>query len=719
MTAEEPRYFNRELSWLEFNQRVLDEARDESVPALERLKFLAITASNLDEFFMVRVGGLQILSARRGGKPDPAGLTPDQQLAAIGHRARQMNVDQYACFGGELEPLLAQAGIRRVAPGELSDRQRSALDQLFQNELSAVLTPMAVAADDEFPLLVNQSLCICVRLAPPPKQSAPKQSSPQPASQQPDLPRFAIIPVGRTLSRFQTLPSEGGYAYMLIEDVVGMFVDRFFPGEQVREWAAFRITRNADMGLREDLAGDLLAGMEEVLDARKQSECVRLEIAVSAGEELLAFLRGKLDVGDDDVFAAPGPLDLSAFMQLAEVHGFDPLRYEPWPPQPAPDVDLTASIFDVIAERAVLLYHPYESFEPVLKLINQAADDPDVLAIKQVLYRTSRNSPVVAALRRAAENGKYVTAIVELKARFDEARNIEGARQLEQAGAQVIYGVKGLKTHAKLCIVVRREPHGIVRYVHFGTGNYNERTARLYSDVSFMTCDEELGADATSFFNAVTGYSQPQEFRKLDAAPIGLREKLLEMIEAETQRRRQGQRARIAAKMNSLVDTTIIDALYEASRAGVKIQLNVRGVCCLRPGVKGLSESISVVSIIDRFLEHARIFYFHHGGDERVFISSADWMPRNLDRRVELLTPIEDSAARTRLMQILDTHFADNVKARVLQSDGSYKRASAGGRKKAVRSQQALYEQVCQAVREAKQQRRTVLEPHLSSKEQT
>jgi polyphosphate kinase len=382
-------------------------------------------------------------------------------------------------------------------------------------------------------------------------------------------------------------------------------------------------------------------------------------------------------------------------------------------------VDLSASIFDVISERAVLLYHPYESFDPVLKLINQAADDPDVLAVKQVLYRTSRNSPVVAALKRAAENGKYVTAIVELKARFDEARNIEGARQLEQAGAQVIYGVKGLKTHAKVCIVVRREPHGIVRYLHFGTGNYNERTARLYSDVSFMTCDEELGADATNFFNAVSGYSQPQEFRKLDAAPIGLREKLLEMIDAETQRRRQGQRARISAKMNSLVDAKIIDALYEASQSGVKIQLNVRGICCLRPGVKGLSENISVISIVDRFLEHARIFYFHHGGDERVFISSADWMPRNLDRRVELLVPIEDSAARTRLMQILDTHFADNVKARVLQSDGSYKRASAGGRKKAVRSQQALYEQVCQAVREAKQQRRTVLEPHLSSKEQT
>jgi polyphosphate kinase len=702
--TEQVRYFNRELSWLEFNQRVLDEARDESVPPLERLKFLAITASNLDEFFMVRVGGLQMLSARRSTKRDPAGLSPDQQLAAIGERTRRMNADQYDCLSGEIEPLLAQAGIHRMAAGELSDRQRATLEALFQNELSAVLTPMAVGADDEFPLLPNQSLNLCVRLAP--------------STSAPDQPRFAIIPVGKTLSRFQTLPAEGGYSYMLLEDVVGMFVERFFPGEPVRECAAFRITRNADMGLREDLAGDLLAGMEEILDARKQSECVRLEISASAGGELLSFLRGKLDVSDDDVFSAPGPLDLSAFMQLAELSGFDAQRYEPWPPQPSPEVDLSASIFDVISERAVLLYHPYESFDPVLKLINQAADDPDVLAVKQVLYRTSRNSPVVAALKRAAENGKYVTAIVELKARFDEARNIEGARQLEQAGAQVIYGVKGLKTHAKVCIVVRREPHGIVRYLHFGTGNYNERTARLYSDVSFMTCDEELGADATNFFNAVSGYSQPQEFRKLDAAPIGLREKLLEMIDAETQRRRQGQRARISAKMNSLVDAKIIDALYEASQSGVKIQLNVRGICCLRPGVKGLSENISVISIVDRFLEHARIFYFHHGGDERVFISSADWMPRNLDRRVELLVPIEDTAARTRLMQILDAYFADTVKARMLHSDGSYEPVSKRGKRKAARSQELLYQQACDAVRDAKQQRRTVLEPHLSSKEQ-
>jgi polyphosphate kinase len=703
MPASPARYINRELSWLEFNQRVLDEARDESVPLLERLKFLAITASNLDEFFMVRVGGLQMLSKRRSTKSDPSGMTPKQQLAAIRTRTRQMNADQYACLGEELEPRLAEAGIRRVLPDDVGDRQRAALEHLFHSELQPVLTPMAVSAEADFPLLVNQPLNVAVRLAP--------------AADVPDQPRLAIIPIGRTLSRFQTLPSEGGYAYMLIEDVVALFADWFFPGEEVHECIAFRITRNADMSVREDLAGDLLVGMEEVLEARRQSDCVRLEIAAGASKQLLSFLQSRLDVTKDNVFAAPGPLDLSSFMQIAELPGFDNLQYDDWPPQASPDVDLTVSIFEVLAEGDVLLYHPYESFEPVLKLINEAADDPDVLAIKQVLYRTSRNSPVVAALMRAAENGKYVTAIVELKARFDEARNIEGARHLENSGAQVIYGVKGLKTHAKVCIVVRREPHGIVRYLHFGTGNYNERTAALYSDVSFMTCDEELGADATSFFNAVTGYSQPQQFRKIEAAPIGLRERLLEMIQAETQRRKQGQRASIIAKMNSLVDTKIIDALYAASQAGVNVELNVRGICCLRPGVKGLSENIRVISIVDRFLEHARIFCFHHGGNERLFISSADWMPRNLDRRVELLVPIESPAARARLKAILQTHFADTVKARQLLSDGSYAKVKPKSRKRAVRSQEVLYQEAVNMVRDAIQKRRTVLEPHRSPRQ--
>jgi polyphosphate kinase len=401
-------------------------------------------------------------------------------------------------------------------------------------------------------------------------------------------------------------------------------------------------------------------------------------------------------------------------MALTELSGFDSLKPEPWPPQPSVDIDPTVSMFDIIAQRDVLLCHPYDSFDPVVRLIDEAADDPDVLAIKQTLYRTSRNSPIVAALARAAQRGKYVTAIVELKARFDEARNIEGARLLEQADAQVIYGVKGLKTHAKICLIVRREPHGIQRYMHFGTGNYNESTARIYSDISLMTCNEDLGADATSFFNAITGYSQPRRYRKIEAAPTGLRDKLIDMIETETKRKQQGQKAHIVIKLNSLVDPQIIDTLYAASQAGVTVKLNIRGICCLRPGVPGLSENIEAISIIDRFLEHARIFYFYHGGDERVFISSADWMPRNLDRRIELLTPVEDTAARRRLINILDIYFRDTRKARRLLPDGGYQMI-VSDTELTVSSQETLYRAARNAVRRTKQSQLTMFEPHRAS----
>jgi polyphosphate kinase len=432
------RYINRELSWLEFNQRVLDEARNEQVPLLERVRFLAITAMNLDEFFMVRAGSLHMLSKQAATKLDPAGLTPDEQLAAISERAHLMTVDQYTCYLNDLEPALAQAGVRRITPADLTDRQFKVIDQVFEDEISAILTPMAVTSPADFPLLINQTVNVCVHLAPGPDDES--------------SPRFAVIPFGRTPYRFITLPSDGGYEYILLEDVIAMFASRFFPGEEVVECVPFRITRNADLSVRDDLVSDLLAEMEEVLDARKESACVRLEISDHTTTSVRVFLQQTLDVQGRDVYAMPGPLDLGAFMRLADVQGFDHLRYEPWPPKPSPDVDPTAGIFDVLTRRDVLLYHPYESFEPVLRLVEEAADDPDVLAIKQILYRTSRNSPVVAALMRAAERGKYVTVIVELKARFDEARNIEWAKNLEQAGVQVIYGVKGLKTHAKLCI---------------------------------------------------------------------------------------------------------------------------------------------------------------------------------------------------------------------------------------------------------------------------
>ena len=697
-TTTTTKYLNRELSWLEFNQRVLAEAQDANVPLLERLKFLAITASNLDEFFMVRVGSLQMLLAQGITKTDPAGMTPEQQLQAIGTRTHQMANEQYTCFLQEVEPKLAEAGLRRRRAAELAPRQAKLAEQLFDNELSSILTPIAVTSSEDFPLLATQSLSVCVRLDPA-------------ANDETKTPRFAIIPFGKLTSRFVSLPTENGYEFMLLEDVIAQHAQRFFPGEKVCECLPFRITRNADLSLREDLAADLLAEMEEVLETRRTGACVRLEVSDYVTTQLLAFLQDALKVANESVFVIPGPLDLSAYMQLCERSGFDHLRYESWPPQPSPSVDLGSSMFQVLQRQDLMLVHPYESFEPVLRLLEEAADDPQVLAIKQVLYRTSRNSPIVAALQRAAEKGKYVTVVVELKARFDEARNIEWAKSLELAGAQVLYGVKGLKTHAKCLVIVRREPQGIVRYVHFGTGNYNESTARLYSDVSFMTSNEELGADATSFFNAITGYSQPLNFRKIDMAPLGLRPKLLEMIEAETQRKKHGQKAVILAKLNSLVCPKIIDALYEASQAGVTIKLNIRGICCLRPGVKGLSENISVVSIVDRFLEHGRVMFFYHGGDERVCISSADWMPRNLERRVELLVPIEDRALRTRLISVLENYFDDNVKAHRLNSDGSYSRVKQG-KSAPHRTQEVLFRETCEIGRLAENSRRTVFEPH-------
>ena len=675
-------YINRELSWLEFNQRVLDEALDAGIPPLERLKFLAITASNLDEFFMVRVGGLQMLAEQDPGKRDPAGMTPREQLSGISRRVHEMAEDQYRCFLTDLEPSLARNGIRRLAPDQLNAEQTEVVQRLFENQIFAVMTPMIVSPGERFPLLVKQSLTACVQLAGSPDREGPL---------------FAVIPLGQTIDRVIALPAEGEYQFILLEDAVRMHVDRFFAGLQVIDCTFFRVTRNADMRVQEDSASDLLSGMQQVLAARKQSACVRLELADGAGATIRTFLQQALDVSDADLYIVRGPLDLAAFMRLSGLAGHDHLRYEPWPPQPSPSVDPGESIFDTIADHDVVLCQPYESYDPVVRLVDEAADDPDVLAIKQILYRTSRNSPIVAALKRAAEKGKHVTAIVELKARFDEARNINWAQSLEPAGVQVIYGVKGLKTHAKVCIVLRREPEGMRRYVHYGTGNYNEITSRLYSDISFMTCDEILTRDATCFFNAITGYSQPQAFQKIESAPIGLRERILDLIEGETERARRGQQAHIMAQLNSLVDAKVINALYRASRAGVRIDLNVRGVCCLRPGVPGISENIRVVSILDRYLEHSRTIYFHAGGKELVWISSADWMPRNLLRRVELLVPVEDPAAKQRLKDMLLSYSQDNVKGRCLRADGHYDRVRPKPHEPHHRHQQHMYELAVEA----------------------
>ena len=694
-------YINRELSWLEFNQRVLNEAKRQELPLLERLKFLSITASNLDEFFMVRVGGLQTLYVRGSKTKDSAGMTPNQQLAAISVRAHELTRDQYQCYLEQLEPALAEASIQRLRMDDLSAQQTQFVQQVFIDEIVSLVAPLAVESPERFPTLTGNTISMCVRLERPAKDSAETEI------------RYVVLPFGRISTRFVTLPSEGTYSFVLLEELVERFIADFFPKETVLECVAFRATRNADMAIREDLAGDLLEEMKQLLVARRESDFARLEIAADASKQLTQFLADCLGVTQRDIYRIPGPLDLTHFFQIADAGSGEGNRFEDWPPLASPMVDSTESIFDTIARQDVLLCHPYDSFDPVVRFIEEASEDPDVLAIKQTLYRTSRNSPILAALARAAEKGKHVTVIIELKARFDEARNIEGAKALEQAGVQVFYGVKGLKTHAKVCIVVRREPQGIQRYLHFGTGNYNESTARLYSDVSLLTCNENLGADAISFFNAVTGYSLPQTMHSLSAAPTTLRDRLAEMIEAEIQFKRQRQKSGITIKVNSLVDPQMIELLYRASQSGVKVRLNIRGICCLRPGVHGLSENIEVVSVVDRLLEHARIMHFRHGGDDRVFISSADWMGRSLDRRVELLVPVEENRSRDRLMAILECYFKDNIKGRRLQPDGSYeiptKRRSSGLKMPA---QEWLYRETCRIAELASQSRQAVFEPH-------
>lgn len=691
-----PLFLNRELSWIEFDFRVLAQAEDPALPPLERLKFLAITASNADEFFMVRVGGLQMLRRQGDEHPDPSGSSPSEQLAEISVRMHELVERQHACLQKAIEPPLRKGGVRRLRMEELTAAQRSHAEALFEDFIFPVVSPVAVSLDEEFPLLAGLGLALYVRL-----EAAPDGGG----------PRHALVAIPKGLARFLTLPGEEGFAYVLLEDVVRTWVDGLFPGVQVLECAAFRLTRNADMGVRDDLAGDLMVQMREVLVERKESDCVRLEIEKGASKEALAFLKAALKVDDPDVYAVPGPLDLAAFFRLANLPGFDALKIEPWTPQAVPEAPAAESIFDVLKRGNLLLFHPYESYDPVLRLLQEAADDPNVLAIKQVLYRVSDNSPVVASLMRAAERGKHVTALVELKARFDEARNIDWADALARAGAQVIYGVKGYKTHAKVCVVVRREPAGVVRYVHYGTGNYNEKSARLYSDVSFLTREEDYGADASAFFNTLTGYSQLVKFRKVETAPLGIRPRLLELIEGEAERSRQGEPAAIDAKVNSLADPELIEALYRASQAGVKIRLNVRGICCLRPGEKGLSDGVSVVSVVDRYLEHARIFRFLNGGAPKTFISSADWMPRNLDRRIELMVPVEDPDGAEKLAQILKICLGDTKQSWRLLPDGSYERRQPDARHPPLRGQEAFQRRAEERAAAAAQQQAPVFEP--------
>lgn len=708
-------YFNRELSWLSFDQRVLDQASRESHPLLERVKFLAISASNLDEFFMVRVGGLAMVSSSRTSIVDIMGWTADQQLEKIRTRVREMYLSQSACLLNELEPELAKHGIERVIPKNTTDSERDHLLRRFKEETMSTIAPIAVESTDDFPVLSGARLCMCIRLkndlnAKLGPRDGTQESVEEVAQRQSD--RFVILPLGKSLARFWTLPSESGFRYMLFEDVVGMFLSEFFGQQEIIEWNSLRVTRNGDVSLDEDGRADLLVGTQEMLEARRTSQCVRLEISSSTSNEMKKFLQEAINVSADDTYSINCPLALSDYFALAGIQGFKKLNDTPWPPQPSPEFDSTQDVFETIAAGDRLLYHPYQAYDPVVQFIKSAANDPAVIAIKQTLYRTSRDSEIVQALEQAANKGKHVTVIVELKARFDEARNINWAQQLEDAGVDVIYGVRGLKTHAKMSLVVRREPAGIRRYMHFGTGNYNESTARLYSDVSLFTCDEQLGADGVHFFNGITGLSVPQSLVKLAAAPINLRETLLEMIQIETETAERDGGGQITVKVNSLVDKEVIDALYKASQAGVKIRLNIRGICCLVPGKKGLSENIKVTSVVDRMLEHARIFHFQHGGDDLLYISSADLMGRNLDRRVELMIPVEDKTCKSRLLRILKSYFDDTAAATELDSNGQYIPVVRKKKKDEFRSQQHLYDEACQIHAAHSNPRTTVFEPH-------
>ena len=656
--AHNPRdFFNRELSWLAFNERVLEEAADETRLPLDRLKFLAIASSNLDEFFAVRVAGLRRLASADPDRRDPSGMTADDQLEAVRRRVRRMVAESQRCLSEEVRPLLEEAGVRRLAIPDLSLGQSEYLQELFEKEIFPVVTPVALDGEHRFPDLADGELCLCVSLEGPDGEG-----------------HVALVSLPRVLARIVHLPASKGVQFVLIEDLLRRYLPRLFNGHLVRRSLLFRVTRDADLSVEEERDEDFVELMSEVLRLRKRSPIVRLDVEKNPPRELLEFLRERLDVDGKDVYRVPGPLDLKAFFALVGATGLGALREASWTPQAVAELPEDGDFWKTLRARDVLLHHPYETFDPVVRLVSEAADDPDVLAIKQTLYRCSGRSKIIRALARAAEKGKHVTVLVELKARFDESRNIGWARELERAGVYVIYGVVGLKTHSKACLVVRREPDRIMRYVHLATGNYNESTARLYTDMGLLTSNDDIGSDISAFFNTITGYSQPIPWRKIEMAPLGMKQRILRMIRREADLSVPERPGLIMAKMNSLVDPDVIEALYAASGAGVRILLNVRGICCLRPGLKKLSETIEVVSIVGRFLEHSRVFYFQNGGEEEVYLASADWMPRNLEKRVELMFPVEQTDLKARVIRDMDLFFRDNVKARRLLPNGKYER---------------------------------------------
>ena len=661
-------YTNRELSWLDFNMRILGEARDKANPLFERLKFLSITASNLDEFFMIRVASLKDMVHARYTKPDIAGLKPEEQLNLIQEKAHHLVGLQYSTYNRSLLPALKQAGLELVTAHEdMSEEQKAFADQYFEENVYPVLTPMAMDSSRPFPLIRNKSLNIGALIS---KKGEMGKAE------------FATVQVPGVLPRVIELPAgkEGTRAGILLEELIERNIDQLFLNYDVVCAHPYRIIRNADLTIDEDDAADLLMEIQKQLKKRQWGEVIRLEVEDKIDQKLLKILKKEFDIKPEDIYSISGPLDLTFLMKVYGVEGFEHLKTPPYTPQPVPALENETDIFAAVRKKDIFLHHPYETFDPVVNFVRQAARDPQVLAIKQTLYRVSGHSPIVAALAQAAENGKQVSVLVELKARFDEENNIIWAKMLEKAGCHVIYGLVGLKTHSKITLVVRREEDGIRRYVHLGTGNYNDSTAKLYTDCGIMTCQEAIGEDATAVFNMLSGYSEPRRWNRLSLAPIWLRDKFLSLIRREADHAREGQPARIIAKMNSLCDQEVIAALYEASAAGVKIDLIIRGICCLKVGIPKVSENITVRSIVGTFLEHARMFYFQNGGQEEYYMGSADWMPRNLDKRVEILFPVEDEDLKKEVRHILEIQLADTLKAHELKADNGYEKIDKRGK---------------------------------------
>lgn len=654
-------FINRELSWLEFDARVLGEAEDVLNPLFERLKFLSITASNLDEFFMVRVASLKDMVNAGYTKKDIAGMTAAEQLAALDERTHAFVKRQYKIYNDELVPALAREGFHIIGSHEeLTHEQEIFVDKYFHEDVYPVLTPMAVDSSRPFPLIRNKTLNIAALLK---KKNGD------------DGTEFATVQVPSVLPRFVRLPGERD-TIILLEEIIERNIDKLFLNYDILCAYPYRIMRNADLSIDEEDAADLLKEIEKQLKKRQWGQAIRLEVQGNIDKQLLKRLKSELNITDSDIYRIDGPLDLTFLMKLYGSFDYAKLKTPKYMPAPVPELMNGKNIFEAVREGDILLHHPYQTFDPVVDFVRQAANDPGVLAIKQTLYRVSGNSPIVAALAAAAENGKQVSVLVELKARFDEENNIIWARKLEQAGCHVIYGLVGLKTHSKITLVVRREEDGIRRYVHLGTGNYNDSTAKLYCDMGLFTCSPAIGEDATAVFNMLSGYSEPVGWNKLSLAPLWLRDRFHYLVEREIRHAKEGQEAHIIAKMNSVCDKDIIELMYKASKAGVKIELIVRGICCLIPQLEGVSENITVRSIVGTFLEHSRIFYFENGGNPEIYMASADWMSRNLDRRVEIMFPVEDAKLKKEVKHILDVQLADNVKAQLMQPDGSYVRVS-------------------------------------------